>query len=99
MKLVKRSAMLLSVAFLSLQAQAQCTNASLNGTLFYTLAGSIKNGTVTVSYTELGKVIADGNGGMSGQTTTSIAGVLATLPVSGTYAVGANCSGTATLNS
>src|SRR5580700_2522456 len=97
MKLFKRSIMLLSVTFLSHQAQAQCTNGSLNGTFFYTLSGSIKSGTATVSYSELGKVIADGNGGFSGQTTTSTAGVLATLPVIGSYTVQANCSGTATL--
>jgi hypothetical protein len=95
--LFRFSVTLLSFSFLSLQAQAQCTNGSLNGTLFYTLAGSIKSGTATVSYSELGKVIADGNGGISGQTTTSIAGVLLTLPVSGSYSVQANCSGTATL--
>lgn len=99
MKLVKLSTMLLLVSFLSLQAQAQCTNASLNGTFFYTLGGSIKSGvgTAIASYSELGKVIGDGNGGFSGQTTTGIGGVFATLPVSGTYAIQADCSGSAIL--
>jgi hypothetical protein len=97
MKIVKLGVMLLVAFSLSLQAQPQCSNASLNGTLFYTLSGSIKSGTVTVSYTELGKVTADGNGGFSGQTTTSIAGVITTLPVTGNYAIQPNCSGTATL--
>src|SRR5580700_11426877 len=97
MRLVKLTITLSFVFLLSLQAQAQCTNASLNGTLFYTFSGTLKSGTATVSYSELGKVIADGNGGFSGQTTTSTAGVLATLPVIGSYTVQANCSGTATL--
>ena len=97
MKLITLGMMLLLGFFFSQQAQAQCTNTNLNGVLFYTLAGSIKSGAATVSYQELGKVTADGNGGLSGTTTTSIAGVLATLPVSGSYSIQANCSGTATL--
>ena len=97
MKLVKLGIMFLAVFLLSREAQAQCSNTNLNGVLFYTLSGTIKSGAATVSYQELGKVTADGNGGLSGQTTTSIAGVLATLPVAGIYAIQANCSGTATL--
>jgi hypothetical protein len=97
MKLIKLGIMLLAVFLLSRQAQAQCSNANLNGTLFLTLSGTIKSGTATVAYQELSKMTADGNGGLSGQTTTSIAGVIATLPVTGIYAIQANCSGTATL--
>src|SRR6476620_3513492 len=97
MKLIKLGIMLLAVYLLSRQAQAQCSNANLNGTLFLTLSGTIKSGTATVAYQELSKMTADGNGGLSGQTTTSIAGVIATLPVTGIYAIQANCSGTATL--
>lgn len=98
MKVIKLCAGLLLVLSASLQAQPKCTNANLNGTLFYTISGSIKNGAATVSYTELGQVTADGAGSFSsGTTTTSTAGVIATLPVTGTYSVNANCSGTATL--
>lgn len=99
MKLVNLSAMLSCICFVSLPCLAQCTNASLNGTLFYATSGSVKTGTgtATASYSELAKLIADGNGNFSGQTTTSTAGVLATLPVSGSYTIQANCSGTATL--
>jgi hypothetical protein len=97
MKVFKLGIMLLAVFFLSRQAQAQCTNTNLNGVLFYTLSGTIKSGTSTVAYQELGKVTADGSGNFTGTTTTSIAGALATLPVAGTYAIAPNCSGTATL--
>jgi len=97
MKTAKLSLFLLIVLCFSLQAYAQCSVASLNGTFFYSLAGSVKNGATTASYDELGKVMADGNGNLSGSTTTSIAGVLATLVVSGTYAIKPNCSGTGTL--
>jgi hypothetical protein len=98
MKLLKLGIMLLAVFFLSRQAQAQCSNTNLNGVLFYTLSGTIKSGAANVAYQELGKVTADGNGNLVGTTTTSIAGVLASgLPVTGTYSILANCSGTATL--
>jgi hypothetical protein len=97
MKTAKLSWLLLIVVGFSLQAYAQCSNASLNGTFFYTLGGSVKSGATTASYDELGKVVADGNGNLSGTTTTSIAGVLATLPVTGTYTVKSDCSGTGTL--
>jgi hypothetical protein len=98
MKLIKFGMMLSFGFFLSLQAQAQCTNTSLNGILFYTLSGTIKSGMATVAYQELGKVTSDGNGNLSGQTTTSIAGVLATVPITGSYSIQTNCSGTATLS-
>jgi hypothetical protein len=97
MKLITLGMMLLFGFFFSLRAQAQCTNTNLNGELFYTFSGTIKSGASNVSYNELGKVTADGNGGLSGTTTTSTAGVLATLPVSGSYSIQPNCSGTATL--
>jgi len=98
MKLVRLSAILLFASFVSLQCQAQCTSGSLNGTLFYFSSGTIKSGTATLSYAQLATLIANGNGALSGQTTISTAGVLATLPLSGTYAIQANCSGTATLS-
>lgn len=99
MNLLKLGGLLLLALSSSLQAQPKCTNASLNGTLFYSLSGTVKNGSVTVAYAELGQVIADGAGNFSsGSTTTSTAGILATnLPVSGTYSIHADCSGTATL--
>lgn len=100
MKLLKLGFMLSLIVFVSLQAQAQCSNTSLNGTLFYTLSGTIKAGNATLAYQEMGKVTADGNGNLVGTTTTSTAGVLAIgLPVNGTYSIQANCSGTGTLTS
>jgi len=101
MNLIKLSATFLLVLSPLLQAQANCNNASLNGTLFYSIGGSIKNGTATVSYDEQGLVVADGAGNFtSGTSTTSTAGLIATtmLTVPGsTYTVHADCSGTATV--
>jgi len=99
MTLVKLGAVLpLAVAF-SLQCAAQCTNANLNGTLIYSISGTVKSAGSTVSYNELGTVVADGNGNLtSGTTTTSIAGVITPLNVTGNYSIQANCSGTITVN-
>jgi len=97
MKTAPCGTLLLFASLLPLQAVAQCSNASLNGQYFYTLGGSLKSGTSSVSYNELGNVSADGNGNLTGSTTTSTAGVIATQPVTGTYSIRSNCSGTATL--
>jgi len=46
--------------------------------------GQTGTGTATASYEEQGKLILDGNGNITGTTNTDVAGVLATLPVTGT---------------
>ena len=98
MKTLQLSALLVAALCPVLSAQPRCSNASLNGTIFFMISGSIKNGTSTVSYAEQGAVIADGNGNFtSGQTTTSTAGTVISIAVSGTYSVNGNCSGTGTL--
>jgi hypothetical protein len=99
MNLLRLSTLLVLTLPVLLQGQPKCTNASLNGTLFYTIGGQIKNGSTVVSYDEQGQVTADGAGNLtSGTATTSTAGLIATaVSVSGTYTVNGNCSGTVTL--
>jgi len=99
MKTTVLAAVALSLPFVSIQAQAQCSNATVNGTYIYSTGGSVKTGTgtATASYEEQGKLILDGNGNITGTTNTDVAGVLATLPVTGTYTIQSNCSGSATL--
>ena len=88
-KLAALSVILLFSCILSLQAQSQtsCSNASLNGTYFYVLSGTVAAGGGAATYAELGKLVADGNGGISGQSTASIGGTLAAFSLSGSYAV------------
>lgn len=86
---------------LSAQAQSACSNSSLNGTYFYVLSGNVYVGNfgLFVPYAELGKFTADGNGGISGQSTTNVVGFnLASSSLTGIYAVQANCTGTIALN-
>lgn len=90
---------ILLVSLPSFRAQAQtCTNSSLNGTYFYVLGGSVTAGTGVAPYAELGKLIADGNGGVAGQSTASIGGSLAPFSLSGSYTVQGDCTGTLTLS-
>ena len=94
MKLANLFLLTLAAFGLATQAHAQCSDSALNGTLFYELGGSVaKTGGGTASHEEIGEVTADGNGNLTGSTTTSIAGVTTTLPVTGTYTINANCAG------
>jgi hypothetical protein len=69
----------------------------LNGTYFYVLDGVVASGNLVLPYAELGKLNADGNGSVSGQSTFSVGGSLRSASLSGTYAVEGNCTGTMTL--
>ena len=95
---MKLAIAVLSFSFLSLHLEAQCTNASLNGTYFYQFNGSINHTPGNLGYEELGKLTADGIGTVSGSSTAVTNGAVAALTFTGTYAIQANCSGTATLN-
>jgi streptogramin lyase len=77
--------------------QQTCTNATLKGSYFYLLSGFIVSGNQALPYAELGKLVADGQGGVSGQSTASVNGVFGTYSLTGTYAVQGSCSGTITL--
>jgi hypothetical protein len=87
------------VFFVPIRAQAQsgCATSSLNGTYFYVLSGGVASGNLVLPYAELGKLNADGNGSVSGQSTFSVGGSLRSASLSGTYAVEGNCTGTMTL--
>jgi hypothetical protein len=74
---------------------AQCSNSLVTGTYFYLLSGTVISG--TQPYTELGKLVSDGQGHVSGQSTASFNGVLGTYTLSGVYAVQGNCRGSMTL--
>jgi hypothetical protein len=84
----------LLMTFCTFQAQAQtCSNSSLNGTYFYQAGGAIAATGGTFSFVELGKLIADGNGGVSGQATVSVGGTVGTFSLAGSYTVQGNCTG------
>src|ERR1019366_6547685 len=74
-----------------------CTNAILNGTYYYVLAGDLTSGGGVYPYAELGKLVADGQGNASGKSQASEGGSLSNYSLAGKYSVQPNCSGTLTL--
>ena len=74
-----------------------CTTSMVNGTYFYLLNGGVASGGKLAVYTELGKLVADGHGGVSGQSFSSVGGQQGTNFLSGNYFIQGNCSGTITL--
>lgn len=85
--------------FAPLEAQTQigggtCTNSILNGTFFYLQGGTVIDARQAVAAEELGKLVTDGAGSVTGQSTTSLNGSIATHTITGTYAVQADCTGT-----
>ena len=84
----------------ALQAQPPaCSNAIFQGTYFYSLNGSIVGAANQPQpYAETGKLVADGQGGVTGSSLSTQNGVPGNASFTGTYAVTPSCSGTMTLN-
>jgi uncharacterized protein (TIGR03437 family) len=74
-----------------------CSNSTVNGTYFYLLSGSVASGGQVGPYSELGKLVADGQGGVQGSSYGSVIGQQYTYSLSGTYSIQPSCAGTMTL--
>jgi hypothetical protein len=74
-----------------------CSTGMVKGTYFYLLAGTVVSGGQGVPYTELGELVADGSGRVSGESFASVNGQPGTYSLSGTYSVQSTCTGTITL--
>ncbi len=86
-----------------LHAQTQigggtCSTSTLSGTYFYVLGGSVQSQGGYYAYAELGKLVANGQGNVSGQSQSSLGGVLTNYTLAGTYSVQGNCSGSMSLS-
>src|ERR1035441_9580282 len=97
---------ILSLAFLlttAVQAQPQigggvCTKSTLSGIYFYLLSGDLLFGEQAYSLFEFGKLVADGQGGVSGNSHASIGGSISAYTLSGTYSVQSSCTGSMSLS-
>jgi hypothetical protein len=92
------------IAFLSITLHAQpqvgggvCTNSIVSGTYYYLLTGNVLSGNQVAPDIELGKFVADGIGGLSGNSHASVAGSISAYTFTGTYSVQSNCTGIMTL--
>jgi len=88
-----RMIVLASCALSSVAWAATCSNASLSGTYGFLHDGTDSNGTpFTAAVTQI--TVDPAAGTFTGETIASHDGVIATAPVTGTYAVASNCTGT-----
>jgi uncharacterized protein (TIGR03437 family) len=82
-----------------LEAQTQigggsCTTSTLDGTYFYLMGGFVSSSGNLDAYAELGKLIMDGQGNVSGQFQSSLGGSISSHSVTGTYTVQTHCAAT-----
>jgi hypothetical protein len=78
-------------------AQASCSLANVAGSYGYTTSGTVVSPPVG-PFAAVGRVTFSSSGTLTGAQTTSIGGTLFNETVSGTYAVNADCTSTATVN-
>ncbi len=70
-----------------------CDSTLFSGPFEYAISGF----TLTGPFADSGRIVADGRGGFTGISTFSAAGLIQRRTFSGTYSLGSDCSGTATL--
>lgn len=103
MRLLSGSLILAFSLTTALQAQPQigggvCTNSTLSGIYHYLLSGDLLSGNQVYPYVELGKLVADGQGGLSGNSHASTGGSISAYTLSGTYSVQSSCTGSMALS-
>lgn len=69
----------------------------MSGIYYYLLTGDLLSGNQIVPYVELGKLVADGQGGVSGNSHASIGGSISAYTIVGRYSVQSNCTGSMTI--
>src|SRR5277367_224801 len=90
---IARMIVLATFALSSAAWAAPCSNASLSGTYGFLHLGTDSNGTpATAAVTQI--TFDSTTGTFTGENTASHDGVIATEPLTGTYAVASNCTGT-----
>jgi hypothetical protein len=78
------------------QAQSGCTSASFQGAFGYTFNGL--TGFNARPFAAVGRLVADGQGNVSGSETQSANGVISTRTYTGTYKVNPDCTGSQVSN-
>jgi hypothetical protein len=75
-----------------------CANSTLSGVYYYLLSGDLLSGNQFYPYIELGKLVANGQGAVSGNSHASIGGSISANTLSGTYSVQSSCTGSMALS-
>ena len=74
-----------------------CSAAMINGTYFYILSGTVSSNGQGVPYAEFGQLVANGSGGISGNSHDNLDGQTNAYALSGNYTVQPNCTGSVSL--
>jgi len=82
---------------LNVQAQPNCSNASLSGTFGYTNTGTILGGPDAGPFGGVGRQTFDGKGNTEATAAVSVNGSIYHATINGTYVVNSNCTGSMTL--
>src|SRR5262249_20220121 len=78
------------------QAQSGCTRASFQGAFGYTFTGL--SGINALPFAAVGRLVADGQGNVSGSETQSDNGEISRRTYTGTYKVNSDCTGSEVTN-
>jgi len=74
-----------------------CDSTAVSGPYTYAVSGWVAFDGVYVPYADAGRILSDGKGNLTGKSTFSSAGVVQRRTLKGTYSIGSNCTGTASL--
>jgi hypothetical protein len=70
----------------------QCSQATLNGAYMSEQRGTL----IGLPYTQVNRIVSDGNGSITGSGTAVLDGVVSTVAITATYTVNSDCTGTLT---
>ena len=73
-------------------SQDQCSPATLNGTYMSEQRGTL----IGLPYTQVNRIVSDGDGNVTGSGTSSLNGVISFPVITATYTVNSDCTGTLT---
>jgi hypothetical protein len=90
--MIEKLLCLLAVLSLSLHAADVCNPNDLRGPFGFQLSGATTISGESQPVSSLGRIVLDGQGGISGNSSVMIAGYLLGNPVTGTYEARSNCS-------
>jgi hypothetical protein len=81
------------------EAKKGCSNANLSGTYGMSLTGTWQGfAGVTGPVADVGQLVSDGAGNVTGLDVVSLNGTIASVPFTGTYSIASSCLGTVTIN-
>jgi uncharacterized protein (TIGR03437 family) len=79
------------------RAATSCDSSAVSGSYTYTIKGWVAAGGAFQPFADAGRIVADGSGNFTGQSTYSASGAIIRRTLAGAFSIGSACSGTATI--